>query len=189
MSDMTNLNNKPFKQPNGEKLANSTNSDKLRPLAEATTTVKQIKPKYYTPRFLKKYRTNGEHYDRTLPQATQYLIETAAIKATAPISPLISTLPIAAVTQFMNDLEDVFMQFKLRYASELASAVVVDGKVVSLVAEKGCTGDQENLPAKLVKKESVVNTRGSDADSSSDESSDDDQLDDSHSSNTLVGSY
>ena len=81
------------------------------------------------------------------------------------------------------------MQFKIRYASELASAAVVDGKVVSLVATKGYTEEQEKIPAKLVKKESVDNDKGSDADSSSDESSDDDKLDDSHSSNTLVGSY
>ena len=58
-----------------------------------------------------------------------------------------------------------------------------------LVAAKGYTEDQEKLPAKLIKKESVDNTKGSDADSSSDESSDDDELDNSHSSNTLVGSY
>jgi len=182
MSDMTSFMNKTSKQPNGKDHANHTKSDEL-------PVVKQVKPKYYTPRFLKKYRTNGNTATRGLPEATRNQIEAAVAKAAAPVSPLISTLPVAAVTQFMNDLEDVFMQFKMRYASELASAAVVDGKVVSLVAAKGYTEDQEKLPAKLIKKESVDFTKGSDADSSSDESSDDDKLDDSHSSNTLVDSY
>lgn len=189
MSEMKNLMNKTSEKSSGKELAKYTNSDELRPLSEAITTVKQVKPKYYTPRFLKKYRTNGDTTTRGLSQATADQIEAAVAKATTPTSPLTSTLPVAAVTQFMADLEDVFMQFKMRYASELASAAVVDGKVVSLVAAKGYTEDQEKLPAKLIKKESVDSIKGSDADSSSDKSSEDDDLDDSHSSNTLVGSY
>ena len=88
----------------------------------------------------------------------------------------------------MNDLENVFMQFKMHYASELAGAIVVDGEIASPVAKKDPLAEQGKLPTKLVKKESVDSTKGSDADSSSDESSDDDK-DDSHSSNTLVDSY
>jgi len=128
MSDMTSLMmNTTSKQPNGKDHADHTNGDEFQPLAEAIPVVKQVKPKYYTPRFLKKYRTNGNTATRGLPEATRNQIEVAVAKAAAPVSALISTLPVAAVTQFMNDLEDVFLQFKMRYASELASAAVVDG--------------------------------------------------------------
>ena len=45
MSDMTNPVNKTSKQSNGKDHAKHSNSDELQPLAEAITTVKQVKPK------------------------------------------------------------------------------------------------------------------------------------------------
>ena len=81
------------------------------------------------------------------------------------------------------------MQFKMRYASELAGTGVVDNEIASPVVKKASLTEQEKLPAKLIKNESVDNTKDSDTDSSSDESSNDDKLDDSHSSNTLVDGY
>ena len=177
---MTNLMSKTSEQPSGKELAKYTNSDELRPLASAITAVKQNKPKE------KRHSTV-----RMLP-------DVGAVSSPASQVPEInlsknptqtSTLPVTAVTQFLNDLENVFMQFKMHYASELAGAIVVDGEIASPVAKKDPSAEQEKLPTKLVKKESVDSTKGSDADSSSGESSDDDKLDDSHSSNTLVDSY
>jgi len=180
MAEMTNLMNKTSEQSGGRELANYTNSDELRPLVSAITAVKQNKPKK------KRHSTV-----RMLPDvgaASSAESQVPEINLSKNPTPT-GMLPVTAVTQFMNDLENVFMQFKMRYASELAGTVVVGSESASPVVNKASLIEQEKLPAKLIKKESVDSTKDSDKDSSSDESSDDDKLDDSHSSNTLVDSY
>ena len=182
--------NKTSEQTSGKELAKYTNSDELRPLASAITDVKEDKSKKN-----KKHSTLSMLPDVEAVSGDEITDAKSSIQAIGSSAnpAATSVLPVAAVTQFMNDLENVFMQFKMRYTSELAGAVVVESKVASPVAKEAYPAVQEKLPTKLIKTESMVSKKGSDADSGSDESSDDsstdDKLDDSHSSNTLVDSY